>query len=222
MIAGAVHGRATALPSPQGVPPRSTCARSPRRGHRILHQRPVDRPSRGGRGGADREHHPGLPRPHREPAPLRPDLVGTGAAIVVSLARGRRAVRHIGGLESPYEQIFEGLAMLAARRSSSPGCCSGCGARPASVKSELHAAVDRALTGGTVGGSSCWRSRRSSARASRRRCSWSARRPRRIPAPGRPARRPGRARVAALLGVGFYRGARLIDLASSSGGRGSP
>lgn len=77
--------------------------------------------------------------------------IGTGAAIVVSLAAGAALFVTIGGLESPYEQIFEGLTMIAAaivvtwmlfwmRRQA------------ASVKNELHAAVDRVLTGGTVVG----------------------------------------------------------------------
>jgi high-affinity iron transporter len=77
--------------------------------------------------------------------------IGTLAAVIVSLAAGAALFFTIGGLESPYEQIFEGLTMVAAaivvtwmlfwmRRQA------------ASVKNELHAAVDRVLTEGTVFG----------------------------------------------------------------------
>jgi len=75
--------------------------------------------------------------------------VGTGAAVVVSLAAGITLFVTVGELQSPWEQIFEGLAMLLAasvvtwmlfwmRRQS------------AGVRGELQAAVDRALTEGTV------------------------------------------------------------------------
>ncbi len=76
---------------------------------------------------------------------------GTGAAVVVSLLAGIALFVTIGGLEQPYEQIFEGLTMLLAaavvtwmlfwmRRQS------------ASVGSELRAAIDRALSdGGAIG-----------------------------------------------------------------------
>jgi high-affinity iron transporter len=76
---------------------------------------------------------------------------GTIAAVVVSLLAGTTLFLSIGGLEEPYEQIFEGIAMLTAaavvtwmlfwmRRQA------------ASVKNELHSALDRALTtGGAVG-----------------------------------------------------------------------
>jgi len=77
--------------------------------------------------------------------------VGTGAAVVVSLAAGITLFVTVGELQSPWEQIFEGLAMLLAasvvtwmlfwmRRQS------------ASVRGELQAAVDRAITEGTVFG----------------------------------------------------------------------
>ncbi len=77
--------------------------------------------------------------------------VGTGAAVVVSLVAGVTLFVTVGELQSPWEQIFEGLAMLLAasvvtwmlfwmRRQS------------ASVRGELQAAVDRALTEGTVFG----------------------------------------------------------------------
>jgi high-affinity iron transporter len=77
--------------------------------------------------------------------------VGTGAAVAVSIVAGLALFLTVGELQEPYEQIFEGLAMLLAasvvtwmlfwmRRQS------------ASVKGELHAALDRVLTEGTVFG----------------------------------------------------------------------
>jgi high-affinity iron transporter len=77
--------------------------------------------------------------------------LGTGIAIAVSVALGAILFATVGEFGEPYEQIFEGLTMLLAaavvtwmlfwmRRQS------------ASVKSELHAAVDRALTEGAVFG----------------------------------------------------------------------
>ena len=39
---------------------------------------------------------------------------GTGAAVVVSVAVGATLWLTIGGLEEPYEQLFEGAAMLLA------------------------------------------------------------------------------------------------------------
>jgi high-affinity iron transporter len=73
--------------------------------------------------------------------------VGVGLAVAISLGVGIGLFVTIGGLEEPYEQIFEGLAMLLAagvvtwmlfwmRRQA------------ASIRGELHAAVDRALTSG--------------------------------------------------------------------------
>jgi len=73
--------------------------------------------------------------------------LGVGAAVVLSLAVGVGLFATIGGLEAPYEQIFEALMLLLAtgvvtwmlfwmRRQA------------ASVRGELHAAVDRALTSG--------------------------------------------------------------------------
>jgi len=75
--------------------------------------------------------------------------VGAGAAVVVSLVAGIALFVTVGELQTPWEQIFEGLAMLLAasvvtwmlfwmRRQS------------AGVRGELQAAVDRALTEGTV------------------------------------------------------------------------
>ena len=75
--------------------------------------------------------------------------LGAGVAVVLSLFAGMVLFLTVGGFEAPYEQIFEGLTMLAAaavvtwmlfwmRRQS------------AMVKGELQAAVDRALTHGSV------------------------------------------------------------------------
>jgi high-affinity iron transporter len=138
--------------------------------------------------------------------------VGTVAAIAVSLAAGAALFVTIGGLESPYEQIFEGLTMIAAaivvtwmlfwmRRQA------------ASVKNELHAAVDRVLTGGTVVGLALLAftaviregletalflvGQATSADAGAGAVLLGA-----LVGLG----------VAALLGVGFYRGARLVNL----------
>jgi len=78
-------------------------------------------------------------------------IAGTAAAVVVSLVAGGALFLTIGEFGAPWEQIFEGLTMLVAagvvtwmlfwmRRQS------------ASVKGELHAALDRALAEGTVVG----------------------------------------------------------------------
>ena len=77
--------------------------------------------------------------------------LGTGAAIAVSVAVGLILFVTIGGLEEPAEQIFEGAAMLLAaavvtwmlfwmRRTA------------ASVKGELQASVDRRLVEGSIWG----------------------------------------------------------------------
>ena len=77
--------------------------------------------------------------------------VGTIAAVAVSLGIGILLFLTVGGLKPPYEQIFEGLTMLLAaavvtwmlfwmRRQAG------------SVKGELHARIDRALSEGTVFG----------------------------------------------------------------------
>jgi len=74
---------------------------------------------------------------------------GTIAAVVVSLAVGTGLFVTIGGFEEPYEQIFEAITMLVAagvvtwmlfwmRRQAM------------SVKSELQVSVDRALTEGSA------------------------------------------------------------------------
>ena len=69
--------------------------------------------------------------------------LGVGAAVVLSVGIGVGLFATIGGLQEPYEQIFEALVLLVAtavvtwmlfwmRRQA------------ASVRGELHAAVDRA------------------------------------------------------------------------------
>lgn len=137
---------------------------------------------------------------------------GTIAAVAASFAGGVALFVTVGDLPSPYEQLFESLAMLLAaavvtwmlfwmRRQA------------ASVKSELHAALDRALTEGTVTGlvvlaftaviregletSLFLVGQAASARAGASSVLLGA-----LVGLG----------VASLLGVGFYRGARLIDL----------
>ena len=77
--------------------------------------------------------------------------LGVGAAVAVSLVLGALVYVTVGGLEEPYEQIFEGLTMLVAagvvtwmlfwmRRQAS------------SVKGDLQRAVERVLTEGTAWG----------------------------------------------------------------------
>ena len=77
--------------------------------------------------------------------------LGAGAAIAVSILVGVALFVTLGGFEEPYEQIFEGIAMLLAaavvtwmlfwmRRQA------------ASVKGDLHAKVDRAIDEGTAWG----------------------------------------------------------------------
>jgi high-affinity iron transporter len=77
--------------------------------------------------------------------------LGAGLAMVTSLVVGIALWVTVGGFQEPYEQIFEGLTMLVAagvvtwmlfwmRRQA------------ASVKGELQAAVDRALTQGSIWG----------------------------------------------------------------------
>jgi len=138
--------------------------------------------------------------------------VGTIAAVAASFGAGLALFVSIGELPSPYEQLFEGLAMLLAaavvtwmlfwmRRQS------------ASVRSELHAALDRALSEGTVTGlallaftaviregleTSLFLVGQATSTQT-----------------GAPSVLVGALvglAIAALLGVGFYRGARLIDL----------
>ena len=77
--------------------------------------------------------------------------LGAGGAIALSLVAGIVLFLTIGGLEEPYEQLFEGVAMLVAaavvtwmlfwmRRQS------------ASIRGELQERVDRVLTEGTAWG----------------------------------------------------------------------
>jgi high-affinity iron transporter len=137
---------------------------------------------------------------------------GTLTAVAVSLVAGVALFVTLGELPSPYEQLFEGLAMVLAaavvtwmlfwmRRQS------------VSVKSELHAALDRALSEGTVTGLAVLAftaviregletslflvGQATSVQAG---------------AIGVLAGALVGLGIASLLGVGFYRGARLIDL----------
>ena len=77
--------------------------------------------------------------------------LGTGLAVLASIALGLALFTTVGSFEEPYEQIFEGSAMLLAaavvtwmlfwmRRQA------------ASVKGELQAAVDRVVDSGSVWG----------------------------------------------------------------------
>ena len=77
--------------------------------------------------------------------------LGTALAVGVSIAVGVTLFITIGGFEEPAEQIFEGIAMVLAagvvtwmlfwmRRTA------------ANIKGELHAAVDRSLTEGSIWG----------------------------------------------------------------------
>lgn len=76
-------------------------------------------------------------------------FAGAGSAILLSAVLGLILFVQVGGLEEPYEQIFEAITLLAAaavvtwmlfwmRRQAR------------SVKGELQSAVDRALDGGSV------------------------------------------------------------------------
>ena len=77
--------------------------------------------------------------------------LGTGSAVLVSVAAGVALYLTVGGLQEPYEQIFEGATMLLAagvvtwmlfwmRRQAG------------SVKGELQRSVDRVLTEGSLWG----------------------------------------------------------------------
>ncbi|MCI0345822.1 MAG: FTR1 family protein, partial [Chloroflexi bacterium] len=77
--------------------------------------------------------------------------IGAGLAIAISVVAGLVIFTTVGGLEEPYEQAFEGAAMLLAagvvtwmlfwmRRQAS------------GLRNELQAAVDRVLTEGTAYG----------------------------------------------------------------------
>ena len=138
--------------------------------------------------------------------------LGSGVAVILSVALGLLIFNTVGSFEEPYEQVFEGLAMVLAagvvtwmlfwmRRQA------------ASVKGELQAAVDRALSEGTLFGLAILAftaviregietslflvGQAASAEAG---------------APSVLAGAVAGLAIAVLLGVGFYRGARLIDL----------
>ena len=139
---------------------------------------------------------------------------GTGAAVLTSFAAGLALFTTVGELQAPYEQLFEALAMALAaavvtwmlfwmRRQA------------AGVKGELQAAVDRALTEGAVVGLAVLAftaviregletslflvGQAASAQSGATSVLVGA--------------MAGLA-IAALLGVGFYRGSRRIDLRS--------
>ena len=75
--------------------------------------------------------------------------LGTGAAVLLSLLAGLALYLTVGGLQEPYEQIFEGLTMLLAA-SVVTWMLFWMRRQAASVKGELQAALDRALSEGTV------------------------------------------------------------------------
>jgi len=77
--------------------------------------------------------------------------VGVGGAIAVSLALGAALFVTIGGLPEPYDQLFEGGAMLLAA-SVVTWMLFWMRRQAASVKGELQQAIDRVLTEGTVWG----------------------------------------------------------------------
>jgi high-affinity iron transporter len=138
--------------------------------------------------------------------------LGAGSAVVVSVVAGLALFLTVGGLQEPYEQVFEGLAMLLAaavvtwmlfwmRRQS------------ATVSGELRAAVDRALTEGTVLGLAILAFTaviREGIETSLFLVGLAS-----SSVGGAPSVLVGAIvglALAALLGAGFYRGARLIDL----------
>ncbi len=77
--------------------------------------------------------------------------LGTGAAAAVSLVLGLLIFSTIGAFEEPYEQVFEGVAMLLAA-SVVTWMLFWMRRQAANLKGELHAAVDRALTEGSAWG----------------------------------------------------------------------
>jgi high-affinity iron transporter len=137
---------------------------------------------------------------------------GTAAAVAVSLVAGIALHLSIGGLEEPYEQIFEGAAMVAAavvvtwmlfwmRRQA------------ASVGAELRAAVDRVLTEGRAVGLAVL-AFTAVIREGLETALFLVGQARSAET-GAPAVLLGAVAglgVAVLLGVGFYRGARLLNL----------
>lgn len=77
--------------------------------------------------------------------------LGTGGAIALSLIVGVLLFVTIGGFEEPYEQIFEGIAMLLAA-SVVTWMLFWMRRQAASVRGELQERVDRVLTEGTAWG----------------------------------------------------------------------
>jgi high-affinity iron transporter len=73
--------------------------------------------------------------------------LGTVAALAVSVVAGVILFQTIGGLEEPYEQIFEGLAMLLAA-SVVTWMLFWMRRQAASVKGELQQRIDRAIDDG--------------------------------------------------------------------------
>jgi high-affinity iron transporter len=142
--------------------------------------------------------------------------IGSGAALALSAAVGAVLWVSIGGLTSPAEQYFEGTAMLLAaavvtwmlfwmRRTG------------ANIKGELQAGVDRALTGGHLWGLSILAFTAVVREGLETSLFLLGQ------ATAATTEHAGAAStligavigilVAALLGYGFYRGARVIDLA---------
>ncbi len=142
--------------------------------------------------------------------------LGVGGAVVASVVLGIGLFVTVGRFEEPYEQIFEGLTMLLAagvvtwmlfwmRRQA------------ASVRGELHAAVDRVLTEGGAWGLAVLAFTAVIREGSRPPSSSSARR-------RPPAEAATRARrsvlvgalvglaAAVVIGWGIYHGSRRIDL----------
>jgi len=73
--------------------------------------------------------------------------LGVVAAIFLSIGVGFGLFATIGGLEAPYEQVFEALMLLVATGAVT-WMLFWMRRQAASVRGELHAAVDRALTSG--------------------------------------------------------------------------
>ena len=77
--------------------------------------------------------------------------LGAGAAIALSVVAGVALFVTIGVFQEPYEQIFEGIAMLVAAGVVS-WMLFWMRRQAATVKGELHARIDRALSEGTLWG----------------------------------------------------------------------
>jgi high-affinity iron transporter len=76
-------------------------------------------------------------------------LLGAGTAIGLSAILGILLFVTVGGLEEPYEQIFESITLIAAA-SVVTWMLFWMRRQARSVKGELHAAVDRAIDKGSV------------------------------------------------------------------------